>query len=411
MKRIIPMLLVVFLSFGLSSCGQSNKKINEDVLSGDWETIVKSAKGTTVNFYGWGGDERTNKWIDTYLAKRVKDEYGITLNRVPMNIDDILNKLLGEKQVNAARGTTDMVWINGENFFAAKKNGLLYGPFSGKLPNYNKYVNKDSLEVKYDFGFPVEEYEAPYGKAQFVMIYDRESVKKAPANYKELLEFVKNNPGKFTYTAPPDFTGSAFVRNIIYEIAGHEQFTTMKADRETVEKAVMPAINFLKEIKPYLWKEGKTYPATIAQLDNMYSDKEVLMSISYNPNHAAGKIQTGEFQKSTDTFVFDKGTIGNTHFLAVPYNSPNKAGAMVVINTILSPDTQASKYDPKNWGDLPVLDNDKLNDSEKKLFNDIKLGPGAIPQAELLKRRVPEMPANIIPIIEQIWLENIPVER
>lgn len=413
MKRVFLKTLVIFIVVGmvlnLASCQQKDSA-KENVLKKDWQEILELAKGTTVNFYGWGGNQRINKWIDTYLTKRLKEEYGITLNRVPMDIDDILNKLLGEKQLNVKEGTIDIVWINGENFYTAKNNGLLYGPFTDKLPNFQKYIDTDSVEVKYDFGFPVEGYEAPYGKAQFVMIYDKAKLNAVPKNHKELLEMVKNNPGKFTYPAPPDFTGSAFVRNIICDIVGYEQFMTMESKKEVVEEAIKPAIEFLKELKPYLWKEGKTYPATIAQLDNMFSDGEVLMTMSYNPNHAIGKIQTGEFPSTTKSFVFERGTIGNTHFLAIPFNAPNKAGAMAVINFILSVEVQASKYDPKNWGDLPVLDNNKLSDDEKKVFEEINVGKGAVSLEELLNYRIPEMPANLIPIIEEIWQENIPVE-
>lgn len=409
MKKVLMVVLIVLsLILSLVACGQSNIPTGTDVLEKDWNAILKEAKGTTVHFYGWGGDQRINRWIDTYLASRLKEEYNITLNRVPMNIEDILNNLLGEKQLNTVKGNMDIVWINGENFYTAKKNGLLFGPFTDKLPNLKKYVDTDSVEVNYDFGFPVEGYEAPYGKAQLVMIYDEAKLDKVPADHKQLFAMVKNNPGQFTYPAPPDFTGSAFVRNIIYDIVGYEQFMKMEADKETIKKEIQPAIDYLKELKPYLWKEGKSYPATIAQLDNMYADNEVLMSMSYNPNSAEGKVQIGAFPKTTKTFVFENGTIGNTHFLAVPFNAPNKAGALAVIDFILSVEAQASKYDPKNWGDLPVLDNAKLTQKEKEMFESIDIGGATIPQVQLLEKRVPEMPANLIPIIEEIWLENIP---
>ena len=408
MRKIFLSVLLIALVLLQAGCAKENNKAEvNNILNKDWSAIAESAKGTTVNFYGWGGDERINRWFDSYVAKELKAKKNITLNRVPMNIDEVLNKLLTEKQASA-KGTIDMVWINGENFYTAKKNGLLYGPFTDKLPNLNKYVDVKSPEIASDFGFPVEGYEAPYGKAQFVMIYDENIVKTIPRSAQELMEFVKKNPGKFTYPAPPDFTGSAFVRNIIYEFAGYQQFANMKADKETVAKTIKPAIDYLKELKPYLWQKGITYPATLAQLDNMFTDREVLMSMTYNPFSVAGRVESGQLPVTSNSFVFEKGTIGNTHFIAIPKNAQNKEGAMAVIDYILSIDAQASKYDPKNWGDLPVLDNSKLNDAEKKIFSAIQLGKGSLPQDYLLKHRVPEMPANLIPIIEKLWMENIP---
>ncbi|MBU5311939.1 ABC transporter substrate-binding protein [Tissierella carlieri] len=408
-KKLWLLILSVVLIFNLAGC--STKTVNNgNILDQDFEELLEAAKGTTVTFYGWGGSQQTNSWIDGYLSENVKKDYDITVKRVGMNIDEILNSLLNEKQLNVEKGNIDVVWINGENFFTAKENNLLFGPFTDKLPNFNKYVDKDSPDVKYDFGYPVEGYEAPYGKAQMVMVYDSEKVDKTPVDHKELLEWAKKNPGKFTYPALPDFTGSAFVRNIICDIVGYEQFMDMDADEETVRKAIEPAIEYLKELKPYLWNEGKTYPGDAPLLDNMYADGEVWMTMTYNPNSASGKIATGEYKESTRTFIFDKGTIGNTHFLAIPFNAPNKAGAMALINYILNVESQATKYEPETWGDLPVLDNDKLSQGEKDRFASIPLGMATLPQDVLLEHRIPEMPADLVPIIEKIWMEMIPGE-
>lgn len=408
-KKTLIFLLIGILAFNLVGC---NKKTvdEENVLEKDWDSILESAKGTTVTFYGWGGDQLHNSWLDGFVAERLKEEYDITLKRVGMNIDEILNKLLNEKQVDAKDGDIDVVWINGENFFTAKENNLLFGPFTDKLPNFDKYIDKDSDDMKYDFGYPVEGYESPYGKAQFVMIYDSEIIENPPKDYKELLEIAKKHPGKITYPALPDFTGSAFARNIICDIVGYEQFMDMEVDEEIVRQAIQPAIDYFKELKPYLWKEGKTYPAESTLLDNMYADGEVIMTMNYNPAYASVKIANGEFKESTKTFLFDKGTVGNTNFLAIPFNSQNKAGALAVIDFMLSVEAQASKYDPDNRGSLPVLDNSKLSPEEKAIFDNVKLGVATLPQDVLADHRIPEMPADLVPIIEKIWMETIPGE-
>jgi putative spermidine/putrescine transport system substrate-binding protein len=405
-KKLFFTLILLIISIGLIACQNTNKE-ETNVLEPDWDMLMEDAKGTTVNFYGWGGDPLINQWVDTYLASRLKEEYNIKLNRVPMNIDEILNRLLGEKQFETQKGSIDFLWINGENFFSAKENGLLFGPFTEKLPNFNQYIDGEDEEVKFDFGFSVEGYEAPYGKAQFILIYDEARLNNIPQSHEALLAFAKEHPGQFTYPAPPDFTGSAFIRNIIYDIVGYEQFVGMEPDKEKIKEVIEPAMDYLEALKPYLWREGKTYPASNAQVDNMFADYELLFTMSYHPNHAAAKIEKGEFPETSRSFVFDKGMIGNTHFLAIPFNAPNKAGALIAINFILSVEAQASKYNPENWGDLPVLDNSRLLPEEKQLFEEVKIGKGALSQDFLLSHRLPEMPANLIPIIEEIWLERI----
>ncbi|SHI53222.1 putative spermidine/putrescine transport system substrate-binding protein [Geosporobacter subterraneus DSM 17957] len=403
-KRILIFLLIGLLSISIIGCSSKvSTPVSKDVLDMEWSEVESAAKGSVVNFYGWGGDEKVNRWLDTVIAPALKDNYDITLNRVPMNAEDFLNKLLGDKQVGNEKGSIDVLWINGENFYTAKNNELLFGPFLDKLPNAQKYINLDEEDVKYDFGYPVEGYEAPYGKAQLVFIYDRAKIDAPPKNHIELLELAKKYPGKITYPAPPDFTGSAFVRNIIYDVCGYETFQTLEDG--ALENNVAPGMDYLRELKPYLWRKGETYPATVAQLNNMFADGEVLFGMSYTPYYASGRITDGEFSETTDTFVFDKGNIGNTHFLAIPFNAQNKAGAMVTINYIEGFEAQISKYNPEQWGDLPVLDYNKLSQEEKQVFDSIPLGKGGIPQNILMEHRVPEMPARFIPRIEEIWVQ------
>lgn len=408
---IRALVLVMSLTLLTAGCGKSAapQQNTASTDKSDFETVLKNAKGTTVNFYGWGGDERTNKWINTVWAKKVKDDYDITLKLTP--VDDIqttISKLANEKQANVAKGSVDLLWINGENFYTAKKNGLLYGPFTQYLPNYKKNVDQSSSDVLFDFGNEVNGYEAPYGKAGFVFINDSAKTPETPKNAQELLAYAKKYPGKVTYPAPPDFTGSVFVRQIIYDIVGYDKVNSAGADKQKIKEAIQPALDYLTELKPYLWKEGKTYPASLSQLDNMFADGEVFFNVSYNPNAVAGMISKGKYKDTARDFTFEKGMIGNTHFLAIPANAPNKDGALAVINAVLSAELQASKYDAANWGDLPVLDNAKLDSNEKALFDKIPLGKGVIPLTTLMKNRQPELPAQVVPLIEEIWQAEIP---
>lgn len=403
MKRVIALLLAAVMVLGLTACGTKNKGI--DLQNASWEEILEAAKGTTVTFYGWGGDENRNNWLNTTVAQYVKENYDITLEVVGMNIDDILAKLSGEKQAGSAKGSIDMIWINGENFYSAKDNGLLWGPFTDKLPNMDAYINLNDPETLNDFCMPIEGYEAPYAKAQMVMYADTAVTPDLPASAAELMEFAKANPGKVTYPALPDFTGSAFVRNIIYELCGWEQFQTMEADYDTVKAAIEPALEYLRQLNPYLWNEGKTFPESSNAVDAMFSDGELVMSMSYGPFSVSTGIDKGIYTETTQTFVFEGGTIGNTNYMAIGFNSPNKAGAMVVINAIISSEIQLTQY--AQLRELPVVATEKLSAEELAAFDAVDLGKGVLSQAELLAHRLPEMPASLVPIIEQIWLAEV----
>ena len=406
MRKLLALLLAFTLLFSLTGCGQEQSGTQKlDLSSAEWDEIVEAARGTTVTFYGWGGDENRNNWLNTTVADYVKEHYDIALEVVGMDINDILSKLSGEKQAGGETGSIDMIWINGENFYSAKDNGLLYGPFTGQLPNMEAYIDLEDPETLNDFCMPIEGYEAPYAKAQMVFFNDSAVTPEAPASAEELLEFCKKYPGKVTYPALPDFTGSAFVRNIIYELCGWEQFQNMEADYDTVKAAIEPALDYLRELNPYLWNEGKTFPESSTTVDAMFADGELVMDMSYGPFSVATGIAEGTYTDTTRTFVFDNGTIGNTNYMAIAFNSPNKAGAMVVINAILSAELQLTQYEQLR--ELPVVSADKLSAEEQAAFDAVDLGEGVLSQAELLEHRLPEMPADLVPVIEEIWLNEV----
>lgn len=398
-KKKIAGILSIVMTISLIGCSKPSTK-PEDINVSDkkYEQLLEEAKGTSVNFYGYGGNEVMNKWFDTYIIPQMKEKYDITVKRVGMNIDEILNSLLSDKQANNLKGNMDVVWINGENFKTAKDSNLLLGKFTEKLPNFNKYVDTASEDITTDFGTKVDNMEAPWGKAQFTIIENASKVDKEIKNTNDLKEVIMKNPGKFTYPAPPDFTGSAFVRNVIYDIVGYENVKDLPADEKKVKKVIQPAINYLKEIKPYLWNKGKTYPSTTSQLDNMYSDEEVYFTMTYSPNVIPSKIESKEFSPDTKIIEFEKGNISNTHFLTVPFNTQNQAGAMVLIDYLMSIDAQGSKTFSKNWGDSTILDMNKIPKSEKGKFSDEMI---------VIENAVPELRAELVPIIEKIWTKEV----
>ena len=55
---------------------------------------------------------------------------------------------------------------------------------------------------------------------------------------------------------------------------------------------------------------------------------------------------------------------------------------------------------------LSKMMKDVPND-QKKEFDNVDLGKGVIAQDELLSKRLPEMPAQLVPIIEEIWQEEV----
>lgn len=396
MKKYIRLLLVVVLG-GIAALPAA---ASDDP---GYAEILRQARGSEVKWYMWGGSTTINAWVDGYVAKTVKERFDITLKRVPADAAVFVNKLLAEKQAGG-KGSMDLLWINGENFKNAMENGLLQGPITQLLPNFQLI---DPATVEFDFGYPVGGYEAPYGRAQFVFEYDSAKVAKPPKNFAELKQWVKDNPGKFTYPKPPDFTGSAFIRQVFYAVGGGHQQYLKGFDQGLYAQGSQALWQYLNDIKPFLWQQGKTYPKDIAALDTLFERGEVLLNMSYHQAGAQGKILQGRYPKTVRTTVMADGSIYNTHFTAVPFNAPNRSGALVVADFLMSPEAQLSKNDPVNWGDFTVLDLARLDGEQRGRFQALDLGAATLSVADLGKAAVPEIPAAYLEHLEKDWEKQV----
>jgi putative thiamine transport system substrate-binding protein len=78
-----------------------------------------------------------------------------------------------------------------------------------------------------------------------------------------------------------------------------------------------------------------------------------------------------------------RGTIGNTSFVAIPYNANAKEGAMVVADFLLSPEAQARMQNPEVLGNPTVLDLRRLSPEDRRLFEDLPKAAATLSEEEL----------------------------
>ena len=166
MKRIIAIVIILLIAFTFIGCQKDDPK-NKNPINLTWPEIVENSKGTSVNFYYWGGSTAINTYFDNFVAPNLKEKYDITFNILPVSdIKDIVNKILSEKQNNQNNGSVDILWINGENFKLMKDEHLLYGDLTSILPNFEKYIKENPWECNEE----TNGLEVPFGKAQFVVV-------------------------------------------------------------------------------------------------------------------------------------------------------------------------------------------------------------------------------------------------
>ncbi len=374
----------------------------------DWDAVVEMAKGGTVNWFMWGGADNINQYVSDYVGGILKDQYGITLNRVGItDTVEAVNIVLGEKESGVMdKGSVDMIWINGENFRTMKQGGLAWCGYTDSLPN-NALINWDNPAIANDFGVPVEGCEVPWSRAQFAFAYDSAVTPTPPKSIAELLDWIKANPGQFTYPAPPDFTGAVFVRHVFYYAAGGSQNLMGPFDQAKFDDAAAKTWAILNEIEPMLWREGKTYPNSINQLNELFANGEVALNFNYEPAQFGLAVQAGTYPETVMSYGLTDGTIGNTNYTIIPFNSPNKAAAMVLQNVLLSGEVQLEKAQPDVWGTSPGIEMDRTSAEVQAAFAAIERHPSVVLAEELAKNALPELQADWISAIEQGWIANV----
>jgi putative thiamine transport system substrate-binding protein len=371
-----------------------------------WTDTLADARGQTVYWNAWGGDEQINAYI-AWVGEQVQARYGIELSQVKLtDTSEAVARVVAEKAAGRLDdGSVDLVWLNGENFAALKSQKLLYGPFVEQLPNFRYVDVKDKPTTLVDFTIPTDGLEAPWGMAQFVFLYDTAKVAEPPRSIPALLKWAKAHPGRFTYPAPPDFVGSTFLKQVLVELTPDPAILEKPAQSADFAAVTAPLWRWLEAIRPYLWRQGASFPASGPALHQLLDDGEVDFSMAFNPAEASSLINAGRLPNSVRTFILEAGTIGNTHFVAIPFNAAHKAGAMVVADFLMSPEAQAHKQDPRVWGDGTVLDLAALDPADRTRFAALPQGVATLPPDQLVPVR-PEPHPSWMTAIEAEWLRR-----
>ncbi|KUQ06961.1 ABC transporter substrate-binding protein [Klebsiella aerogenes] len=363
----------------------------------NWQSISQQARGQTVWFNAWGGDPAVNRYLD-WVSAEVKRDYAVDLRIVHIaDAADAVKRIQTEARAGRSRGgSIDLLWINGENFRTLKQANLLRSDWAEKLPNW-RYVDTRK-PVREDFSIATDGAESPWGSAQLTFIARRSQLAQPPDSAQALLAFATAHPGSVTYPRPPDFTGTAFLEQLLVALTDRPEALRQPPQETSFAAVTAPLWAYLDRLHPLLWRQGRDFPLSPARMDAMLAQGTLQLSLTFNPLHAQQKAASGELPQDSYSFGFKQGMLGNVHFVAIPANARATAGAQVVANFLLSPQAQLRKADPQIWGDPSVLEPEKLNDAQRAAFYAVQ--PKATPPM------LAEPHAAWVDALEQEWLRR-----
>lgn len=403
--RAFKLGLAIALGLSTASALASDKAPNP----ADWASVEKAAKGQTVYFNAWGGAPNINDYI-AWVGRELKQRYGVTLEHV--KLDDTAKAVatvVAEKTAGQdVGGKVDLIWINGENFASMKQQGLLFSPgWADQLPNWSFVDVENKPTITVDFTIPTEGLESPWGGAKMVFFHDtardtQKALGRLPNSTADLVEWAKVNPGRFSYPAPPNFIGSSFLKQVLLETVTDRSKLLQPVMESEFETVAAPLFDRLDALHPNLWRKGRAYPKNYPAMVQLMADGELEIIFAFNPAEASNAIAQNKLPDTVRSFTFSGGTLGNTHFVAIPYNASAKAGALVAANFLLSPEAQARKQDPTVWGDPTVLNMAKLSDDERAKFEALDLGIATLRPSEL-GPMLPEPHPSWMTAIEKEW--------
>jgi putative thiamine transport system substrate-binding protein len=335
----------------------------------EWQTTLDAARGQTVYWNAWGGDERTNDFI-TWVGQQTEAVYGVKIEQVKLtDTAEAVTRVISEKAAGQTTGgSVDMIWINGPNFLAMKEQGLLHGPFVAGLPNARFLDLSATSPASVDFTVPVEGMESPWRLAKFVFTYDSARVDAMPTDVAGFVDWAAAHPGRFTHPDPSNFMGATFLKQALIELVTDPSALQKPVTDEAFATATAPLWAWYDALRPNLWRQGQTYPENQSVQQQLLNDSEVDISMSFDPASTAAAIAQGLLPETARVFVPEGGSIGNISFVAIPFNAAHAEGAEVVANFLLDPATQAHMQNIEVLGSFSVLDPVKLDDAANAAF-------------------------------------------
>ena len=341
MKKFLALMLALCMVFALAACGEAQTAQKEEAAAG----------GKTVVTLWATGSDNVRQIFETLTAdfNASNDQYEVKLQFMlsgtgTQSLADMLTAASRAKQTNTDYDLVDfsgddwskVVSLIGEEQFV-KLDGA-------QMPNAASVAAKSSVSPDYC---------QPYRGTPVILAYDSAAVPTPPATMDELVQWMKDHPGRFAYNQPgTGGAGDSFARSAVYNFLPEEAFTS---DDEKWTAEWDQGFDFLKEIHQYMYTSGGSivYPAKNQGTLDLLNQGEIDMC----PNWAdmvLSQRAKGEIKDTIKITQIQPALTGSLQTLAIPTFGSHTEGAYAFINYMLSP--RAQEIMVRDMAAIPLID-------------------------------------------------------
>jgi len=341
------------------SGGLPQKLDTKNVYTLSWDQIVKLAKKEgQVVWYGFGSTYERNFF--TSLCQMFTKETGIKCTYVHGSWFDTVQRLISEKKAGKTVGSIDVVLAWSKPFEMAYKAGAVYDvnlaeiiPNAKGIPFVPRYFHDM---------YPTNGRHLPILSWWVGFLYRKDLLKPSqlPQSFDDLLKWVKEHPGKFTYCDPnKGGSGHTFLMGLAEWYYGYDRFAFAVFSKKHADelfnspgKYNMSFWDYLNTLEKYMYMPG-TYPQGNKATIELFEAGKVWLEPMWI-SITMQEVESGRLNPKWVGMYIPKPTMpGPFDGVFIPFNAPHKAAALVFINWLLSDKVQAMI--PEKIGAYPAV--------------------------------------------------------
>jgi putative spermidine/putrescine transport system substrate-binding protein len=297
------------------------------------QTAPAAAATGDINLYVGGDVNIRDLWQKQLLPAYAKVKPGVNFQLVfdehALSEQAVFDKLAAAKQAGATSGVD--LW-EASRIPQAGQAGLMQKVSSKEIANLDK-VPKDAFDRYQGFGIP-------YRASSVILAYNSADVKDPPKTLDDVLNWVKNNDGKFTYN-PPDKGGSggAFVERVLALGIPQDQYQFFQTQYdESKESLWEQGWQVLKDLNPHIYNNGFYPQGNVPVLQTLGKG-----SISMAPvwsDQSLSYLDQKLLPPEVKLVQIDPPFAGSAAYLGIPADSKYKDVLYEFLNWLLTPEPQ-----------------------------------------------------------------------